>query len=215
MIRQVLIACGLFEAAFVLVSGFNPNIILRDTTLLISNALFISWLAMEASRVRLGHKGVEVRGNASRAFLAISFFSMLLAVWDRSSAYELLRSTLSGEFAVAGLLIFPIGVFLRHLSIKTLGRFFVTKVQVVTDHQLVMEGIYNVVRHPSYTGLVLGFLGMLLFLRSTLATVAFLLIGIPAYIYRIKIEEKALFDKFGEQYTAYRHRTYALFPPIY
>lgn len=131
------------------------------------------------------------------------------------SGYALIGAKLPDAIAFGGLIAYLCGVYLRHLAIKTLGRFFVTKVQVIDDHELVTTGIYNFIRHPSYTGLIFGFLGLLTFLQSGFATLIFLFIGIPAYLYRIKVEEKALFNKFGENFLAYRQRTYALLPLIY
>lgn len=116
---------------------------------------------------------------------------------------------------VTGLLLFTGGVWLRHISIKTLGRFFVTKVQITNDHQLIKNGVYRVLRHPSYMGLLLEFTGIILMLQSTVALALFLVVGIPAYLYRIRVEEIALSRAFGEDYKCYRDETYALIPFIY
>ena len=115
----------------------------------------------------------------------------------------------------AGALLFVMGVYLRHLSIKQLGQYFVTKIQITKDHQLVTDGLYRYIRHPSYTGLILGFLGAILFLRASFAATLFVVIGIPAYVYRIRIEESALLGVFGQDYTDYREKTRALLPYIY
>jgi protein-S-isoprenylcysteine O-methyltransferase Ste14 len=88
-------------------------------------------------------------------------------------------------------------------------------VQVTDDHQLITNGIYRTLRHPSYTGLILGFLGLSLFLQTGVTAAFFILIGCPAYLYRIKVEERALIETFKEQYEAYRKNSYALFPMIY
>jgi len=61
-VGQIIIACGLFEAAFLAVTGFNLDAF-QGERLLMSNVLFTLWLAMEAARVRLGHKGVEVEAR--------------------------------------------------------------------------------------------------------------------------------------------------------
>ncbi|OIP61128.1 MAG: hypothetical protein AUK29_10630 [Nitrospirae bacterium CG2_30_53_67] len=90
-----------------------------------------------------------------------------------------------------------------------------TKVQITEKHQLVTHGIYSVIRHPSYTGLILGFLGLLIFLQSTFGILAFIFLALPLYLYRITIEERALLEAFGEQYVIYRKNTYRLLPLVF
>ncbi len=213
MTVQTLIAISLFQAYFLIVTmlGGAP-----DPIMLWGNLVFTGWLGMEAMRVRLGHAEGESRtfGILSRSFLIVSFTSVAVAFADRSSNFSLL-STLPDIALFIGFLLLATGVWLRHLSIKTLGRFFVTKVQIRHDHNLVTEGIYSLLRHPSYTGLILGFLGIILILQSTTALLLFIALGIPAYSYRIWIEEQSLIKVFGEEYRNYRTQTYALLPFVY
>jgi protein-S-isoprenylcysteine O-methyltransferase Ste14 len=212
MKRQTLIAITLFQSYF-FIMVFTGSI---DQTMLLGNLVFTGWLGMEAMRVRLGHAEGESRtfGILSRSFLIVSFTSVAVAFADRSGNFVLL-ATLPDTALFIGFILLAIGVWLRHLSIKTLGRFFVTKVQIRHDHNLVKDGIYSLLRHPSYTGLILGFLGVILILQSTTALVLFITLGIPAYSYRIWIEEKSLIKVFGDEYRSYRTETYALIPFVY
>ena len=107
------------------------------------------------------------------------------------------------------------GLCLRLWSIRTLGRFFTGTVQVVPDQQVVDDGPYRVLRHPSYTGALLTALGIALAFGSALGAVATLALGIPAYIHRITIEERALLAELGDAYRAYRERTWRLLPFVY
>jgi protein-S-isoprenylcysteine O-methyltransferase Ste14 len=129
---------------------------------------------MESMRVPLGHddNNTQTFGKFSRSFLIISFVSIFIAAWERTIA-PIPNYSLPTYSTYIGLIIFFIGVYLRHLSIKHLGKYFVTKVQVTDDHKLVTNGIYSSLRHPSYTGLILGFLGIILFLQAGLATAIF------------------------------------------
>jgi protein-S-isoprenylcysteine O-methyltransferase len=54
------------------------------------------------------------------------------------------------------------GIGLRIWAIHTLGRFFRTVVVIQKDHQLVSDGPYRILRHPSYAG-TLYFINKLLF----------------------------------------------------
>ena len=51
---------------------------------------------------------------------------------------------------------------LRWLCYKTLGSLFTFEVTLREDHRLVTSGPYAFVRHPSYSGVVLGVVGTLL-----------------------------------------------------
>ncbi|KAG0696454.1 hypothetical protein DFH29DRAFT_812965 [Suillus ampliporus] len=54
------------------------------------------------------------------------------------------------------------GGFIRWWCFRTLGRFFTFNLSVRMGHQLVTTGPYAVVRHPSYTGALLQFIGLLI-----------------------------------------------------
>ena len=54
-----------------------------------------------------------------------------------------------------GMLLIYAGIALRISAIKVLGRYFTTSVAVVADQQVVEDGPYRLIRHPSYTGLLL------------------------------------------------------------
>jgi len=91
-----------------------------------------------------------------------------------------------------GLMLIVVGLIIRWIAILTLGRYFTVNVNIAKDQQIVDSGIYKFIRHPSYTGSLLSFLGLGLSFSNWLSA---LIIFIPitiAFIYRIGIEEKAL-----------------------
>jgi protein-S-isoprenylcysteine O-methyltransferase len=111
--------------------------------------------------------------------------------------------------------IFGAGLVLRWYSILHLGRFFTVNVAIAADHQLVDTGPYRFVRHPSYTGALLAFIGFALVLRNWASV---LMISVPiafAFLYRISVEERALVQALGERYRAYIKRTKHLIPFVY
>ena len=57
------------------------------------------------------------------------------------------------------------GLSLRWWSQRELGSMFTFEVGIRKDHRLVESGPYAVLRHPSYTGLLLGIVGIAVFLR--------------------------------------------------
>lgn len=215
MWNQVVSALLIFQGYYWIVD-LSAHGSLEEPSLLLFNLVFSSWLSMEAFRVRLGHSDASrTYGFASRLFLITSFLSVAWAIFDKSSAGGVAGLLLPSSVFGPGLILVALGVYLRHAAIKTLGRFFVTKVQITDGHQLVKAGIYGLLRHPSYTGLILGFGGSLLMIGSGLALLCFIAFALPAYFYRIWVEEKALIGVFGEDYLQYRAQTYALIPYLY
>jgi hypothetical protein len=63
---------------------------------------------------------------------------------------------------VAGVVLIAAGIGLRAWSIATLGRFFQYQIQVQPGHQVVTDGPYRCVRHPSYSGIALVLTGIAL-----------------------------------------------------
>jgi protein-S-isoprenylcysteine O-methyltransferase len=115
----------------------------------------------------------------------------------------------------AGLVIFAAGIALRWSAIVHLGRFFTVDVAIAADHRLINSGPYRLLRHPSYTGALLGFCGLGICLRNWAALAA---LGVPplvVFLWRMRIEEDALVAAFGERYRDYMRRTWRLIPFIY
>ena len=55
---------------------------------------------------------------------------------------------------------FVVGIAIRWYAIVYLGRFFTVNVAIAADHRLIDSGPYRFVRHPSYIGALMAFLGL-------------------------------------------------------
>jgi protein-S-isoprenylcysteine O-methyltransferase Ste14 len=118
-------------------------------------------------------------------------------------------------FAIAGVVLFAAGLIFRWWAIVTLGRFFTVDVTIEKDHELVERGPFRFVRHPSYTGVLLAFVGFALTLRNWGAILVVLVPIFAAFIRRMNVEEEALARALGERYERYMKRTRRLVPFIY
>ena len=118
-------------------------------------------------------------------------------------------------FALVGVFLFVAGLLLRWWAIITLGRFFTVDVTIEKDHELVERGPFRVVRHPSYTGVLLAFVGFALTLRNWAALLIILLPIFAAFIRRMNVEEDALSRALGSRYADYMRRTKRLVPFVY
>src|SRR5580693_1954289 len=112
-----------------------------------------------------------------------------------------------------GVILFAAGGALRIWPVFVLGHRFSGLVAIQPGHTLVTRGVYGVIRHPSYLGLIVNSLGWALAFRSMVG-VLLTALTIPPLIARIHAEERLLRTQFGEQYDAYRSRTSRLIPGI-
>lgn len=114
-----------------------------------------------------------------------------------------------------GLGIIISGMVFRFFAIRSLGRLFTVDVTIREDHKLKKNGLYRVIRHPSYFGSLLSFTGFGISLNNWISLIILICFISAAFLYRIKIEEKALTDHFGAEYLEYKKNTFCLIPWIY
>jgi protein-S-isoprenylcysteine O-methyltransferase Ste14 len=113
-----------------------------------------------------------------------------------------------------GLLLYSVGGVMRIAPVFILGRRFSGLVAIQPEHRLVTNGLYGVVRHPSYLGLFVLVLGWGCVFRSGLG-VAIAVLMLIVLLARIEAEERLLSETFGAEYDAYRARTWRLVPYVY
>lgn len=114
-----------------------------------------------------------------------------------------------------GLGIFALGLLLRWFSIFYLGRYFTVDVAVARDHRVIDTGPYRYIRHPSYTGVLLAFLGLGICVGNVASLIVMMSAGTFVFLRRIEIEEQVLKTSLGEAYENYARRTRRLIPFIY
>jgi protein-S-isoprenylcysteine O-methyltransferase Ste14 len=113
-----------------------------------------------------------------------------------------------------GVVLFAAGGALRLWPVFVLGDRFSGLVAIQPGHTLVTSGVYGVIRHPSYLGLLISTLGWGLAFRSGVG-VLFTALIIPPLLARIRAEERLLRTQFGEEYDEYCARTSRLVPGLY
>lgn len=84
-------------------------------------------------------------------------------------------------------------------------------VTIKQDHELIVRGPYAIVRHPIYTGLLVALIGSAMALGEWRGVLA-VLIAYWALWRKLRVEERWMAERFGEQYEAYRRRIPALVP---
>ncbi|MGH7600160.1 MAG: methyltransferase family protein [bacterium] len=106
-----------------------------------------------------------------------------------------------------GLLLLIAGSTLRLWAIQQAGAAFIPHVKVDSKHKLVTAGPYAYVRHPSYLGTLLSYLGIAVLFSSVIGALALVLLVMPAMIFRITKEEQLLSLRFGETWKKYANQT--------
>jgi protein-S-isoprenylcysteine O-methyltransferase len=114
-----------------------------------------------------------------------------------------------------GCVLFGAGLALRWYSISYLGRFFTVNVAIHSRHEIIDTGPYARIRHPSYSGALLAFLGLALTLTNWWSLALVLVPTFWAFTRRMATEETALASALGSPYTNYMRRTKRLAPFIY
>ncbi len=111
-----------------------------------------------------------------------------------------------------GIFLMLLGIGVRQWAIAVLGRFFSLNVRVVGDHRVVDKGPYRLVRHPSYTGVLITFIGLSLAVQSLGALLVLIAVFTVSFGYRIRVEEKTLLTALGDNYASYMKRTKRIIP---
>jgi len=155
----------------------------------------------------------EARGNrwVIAVFVIIGFLNAYLPAYtDRKELWTIDGNTIRW----LGVALFTAGGALRIWPVFVLGNRFSGLVAIQQGHTLVTSGIYGVIRHPSYLGLLINSLGWSLAFRSGVGVLLTLLL-IPPLLARINAEENMLHSQFGDEYNLYRSHTWRLIPGIY
>jgi protein-S-isoprenylcysteine O-methyltransferase Ste14 len=113
----------------------------------------------------------------------------------------------SGAAITAGGLLFSVWAR-RHL-----GKNWSQAVTLKEGYELITTGPYALVRHPMYTGLLLGFLGSAV-ARGECRGLLSVALVFGVLLHKLKLEEIWMRAQFGEPYGVYSRRVTALVPYI-
>jgi protein-S-isoprenylcysteine O-methyltransferase Ste14 len=155
----------------------------------------------------------EDRGNrwVLIAFLLLGLLDAYLPAYtDRKELWTIDGDTIRW----IGVVLFVAGGALRLWPVFVLGDRFSGLVAIQPGHTLVTSGIYGVIRHPSYLGLLVNSLGWGLAFRSGVGVLLTALMML-LLVARIRAEERMLRTEFGDEYDTYCARTSRLFPGLY
>jgi len=182
---------------------------------LVALAVALSVMA-GASLFAGGNLSPGVREDRGNRWVIIAFSLIgLLDAYLPAYADRMEFWTIDGDtIRWLGVVLFAAGGALRIWPVFVLGPRFSGLVAIQPGHTLVTSGVYGVIRHPSYLGLLVNSLGWGLAFRSGVGVLLTALI-IPPLLARIRAEERLLRTQFGDEYGAYCARTSRLVPGLY
>ena len=175
------------------------------------------WRVMEASvdirtlkRLRAGARHQDKGSHAVLICLVALgiVLGMLLAYRVPATAITSARTFLFW----LGILLINAGIAFRLYAIHVLGPFFTTAVAVAPEQTVIEAGPYRLIRHPSYTGLLITLLGLGLCLTNWLSLLILMGCALIGFSYRIHVEEHVLKAQLGQRYQEYMRRTKRLIP---
>jgi protein-S-isoprenylcysteine O-methyltransferase Ste14 len=97
-------------------------------------------------------------------------------------------------------------------STRSLGRHLRFEAALDADHQLVRSGPYRIIRHPIYASMLCLLLGIAFIAAPPLLFAIALALFLAGTEIRVRVEDRLLADRFGEEFRAYRQSTAAYIP---
>ena len=175
-------------------------------------------VAASAARIVEIKRKREIIHGKVRESLTFRLFVIVGAIMAFGSIAEyVMFGGISGpEFSwvalVAGLICSIISFKLRWAAIAALGKFWSLHVEIRENHQLIQSGPFRFVRHPTYLSMDLEVASFPLICSAWFMLILIPIAYIPALILRLRLEEPAMVEKFGDAYREYQRRVPMLIP---
>jgi protein-S-isoprenylcysteine O-methyltransferase Ste14 len=186
---------------------------LRQSAAVLWLVLVVVWVA-SALRTK---RTIQSQSSASQLlYTAILLVGVYLIFAKQTGILWLDRQLflVTTPVALAGLAVVLIGVVFSIWARFILGGNWSNSVTVKENHTLVLRGPYRVVRHPIYSGILLGMIGSAL-QRGEMRSLAGVIICGFSFWLKTQAEEKFMVQRFGEEYLQYCHKVKALAPFIF
>lgn len=212
MLRSKLGPSIVLAALLLAICGFGPAGLLHPSPWLLVAATVVVLLTQPTP------SAADFASKADRASALGILVAANVGIFTPAIEYALRPEVRPPPLAwtvFAGATLLVTGVALRVWAIRTLDTAFTAVVQTSDEQRLISTGPYRRLRHPSYTGIVVALSGAALLFESLAAVAALVVVVLPVYLYRIRVEEQALVVRFGDEYRSFAAERWALLPPLY
>jgi protein-S-isoprenylcysteine O-methyltransferase Ste14 len=176
----------------------------------------MGWSTMELAKASTTRQGATRVGGGGRRGVLLPTMAAATAMLYLAPHIAPAAAIRPGAAAfTAGLVILVAGLVLRGWSIRTLGDYFTGMVMVSADQPVITAGPYRVLRHPSYTGILLASTGVGLASANWVGVAATAILPLACILWRIHAEETALMATLGDRYRGYASHHKRLVPLIW
>jgi protein-S-isoprenylcysteine O-methyltransferase Ste14 len=179
----------------------------------LKTAIFVTWAAfwiywlISATNVKEG----APRSSPTRRFRAVSLLLIVgTSVFIRDVKGTDSLAIHSAALQAVGTIVFLSGLALAVWARIHLGRNWGMPMSERAEPELVTSGPYRLVRHPIYSGILLGVLGTALAIN--LYYLIPLVVMMAYFIYSATVEERNMTASFPEAYPTYKAQSKMLIP---
>lgn len=158
------------------------------------------------------NKGKEIGEVKAKWSLILMTISHIIIILGSLIEFFLTEINIIVVITLLGLCMFIFSFWLRRLCARTLGKYQSLHVEIRETHQLIKDGPYKYMRHPWYLAIILECLSIPLIVGAYYIFLYVIFVHIPIILLRVHFEEKAMIEKFENEYLAYKKGVWALLP---
>ena len=172
---------------------------------------FVLYWQVKANRAK---ETQRLEGATSRVVRSLVFLVAIALMWLPNLPapflyYYFLRQGLVSFYAGAAVTV--AGLLFAIWAREQLGTNWSRSVTIKKEHELITSGPYALVRHPIYTGILVGILGSVIAEGQIRSLIGMAMISIVLW-FKLRLEETWMKEQFGASYEAYSRRVAALVP---
>lgn len=148
-----------------------------------------------------------------RLLVAVITFALLF--WEKTAIGVLGHRFLQRNSAiiVSGFIATLVGLAITAWARVHLGHYWSDRIAIQSHHQLVRSGPYARMRHPIYSGVLLGIAGTALVVGEWRAILSLAIMCIN-YVIKAKREDNILAERFGQEFRSYEQGSGMLLPRL-
>jgi protein-S-isoprenylcysteine O-methyltransferase Ste14 len=175
--------------------------------------LCVYWMIMAIGNKKTVRRQSSVKRSFVSGLIVLGY--ALVYVPGLSASWLGVRFLPSAQgIACVGVVTCVLGVAFAAWARHTLGGNWSAIVTIKEDHELIVTGPYRSVRHPIYTGLLLGILGSGITLGEIRGLAAFFVV-LAAFAVKMQEEERFMRTQFPDAYPDYEKRVRKLIPFVF
>ena len=149
------------------------------------------------------------------SFIVLIFLANPFLLVFAIEEHNILFDTRLDFLSWIGLFVYLLAAIVVVMSRVNLGKQGTGTLVVREEHELITTGLYKFLRHPMYSGSLLGVIGFAFVTQSIFISLITFVIYFWIFNERLKYEEKLLEGTFGEEYKKYKESSYRLIPFLY